>query len=148
MPEPVDRALHFRRLEAMYATAPVNRFHRPTLEVRAGEATVSFAVRPEFHHAAGAMHGSLYFKALDDAAFFAANSLVEGLFVVTVSFTVHLLRPVVSGRLRAEGRVIHSTRRLLFADSVLTDEDDRELARGSGTFTPSSIALDERVGYR
>lgn len=139
---------HFRRLEAMYASAPVNRFHRPSLEVRQGEAAVEFEVRPEFHHAAGAMHGSLYFKALDDAAFFAANSLVEGRFVVTVSFTVHLLRPVAEGTLRAEGRVVHSTRRLLFAESVLVDADLNELARGSGTFTPSTILLDERVGYR
>jgi uncharacterized protein (TIGR00369 family) len=139
---------HFRRLEAAYASAPVNRFHRPSLEVREGEATVAFEARPEFHHAAGAMHGSILFKALDDAAFFAANSLVGDRFLLTVSFTVHFFRPVVEGRLSAHGRVVHRTRRLLFAESVLLGPDGAELARGSGTFAPSAIPLDERVGYR
>jgi acyl-coenzyme A thioesterase PaaI-like protein len=35
------------------------------------------------HHSIHAVHGSVYFKALDDAAFFAVNSLVEDVFVLT-----------------------------------------------------------------
>ena len=34
-------------------------------------------------HAAGAGHGTIYFKMLDDAAFYAANSMVEEQFVLT-----------------------------------------------------------------
>jgi acyl-coenzyme A thioesterase PaaI-like protein len=41
--------------------------------------------------------GSVYFKMLDDAAFFAVNSIVEDVFVYTVSLNVQLLRPVASG---------------------------------------------------
>ena len=39
-------------------------------------------------HAAGAVHGSYYFKVLDDACYFAANSLVSDVFVLTVSFVI------------------------------------------------------------
>jgi uncharacterized protein (TIGR00369 family) len=139
---------HWRRLERAYASAPVNAFYHPHLEVREGRAMVEIAVRPELHHAAGAMHGSVYFKLLDDAAFFAANSLVVDRLLLTVSFTVQLFRPVVSGRVHADGRVVHRARRLLFAESVLFDEAANELARGAGTFMRSAIPLDERVGYR
>jgi hypothetical protein len=31
---------------------------------------------------------------------------------------------------------------------VLTDCDGREIARGTGTFMPSRVTLDERLGYR
>jgi acyl-coenzyme A thioesterase PaaI-like protein len=47
----------------------------------------------------------LYFEALDDAAFFAANSLVPGHFVLARQFNVHLLGPIQAGIMRAEGRV-------------------------------------------
>ncbi len=52
-----------------------------------------FDVGPHLHHAGGAVHGANYFKAMDDAAFFAANSLVDDVFVLTVSFNVYFLRP-------------------------------------------------------
>jgi acyl-coenzyme A thioesterase PaaI-like protein len=64
-------------------------------------------VRPEFFHAAHAVHGSVYFKALDDAAFFAVNSLVTDVFVLTASYNLYLTRPVTEGALRAVGRVVH-----------------------------------------
>ena len=34
-------------------------------------------------HTAGAAHGTLFFKMLDDAAFYAANSLVTDRFLLT-----------------------------------------------------------------
>lgn len=38
-----------------------------------GEAEVSIEVGRELFHASGAVHGSVYFKLLDDAAFFAVH---------------------------------------------------------------------------
>ena len=91
---------HFRKLERMYAAAPINAYFEPVLRVFDGVAKITIPVKPEFFHAAGAIHGSVYFKALDDSAFFAANSLVEDGFVLTVSFNVFLTRPVSGGELR------------------------------------------------
>jgi len=59
---------------------------------------------------AHAMHGSVYFKCLDDAAFFAANSIVQEVFVLTVTFNVVLLRPVAAGALRQSANCVHSTK--------------------------------------
>jgi uncharacterized protein (TIGR00369 family) len=137
---------HYRKLERMYLAAPINSLYLPSITISAGHATVEFDVRPQFFHAAGAMHGSVYFKALDDSAFFAAASLVPDRFVLTVSFTVYLTRPVTSGRLRAEGQVASQTTNLLVAESVLFN-DDREVGRGSGTFVPSTIELEPELGY-
>ena len=131
---------HYRRLEAMYRDAPANAYWRPTLAVRHGEAEVCVTVRPDFHHPLGAAHGVTYFKALDDATFFAVNSLIDH-FVLTVSFNLYILRPVSAGVLRAVGKVVSSSRRLFVADGVAYDGQDREIARCSGTFMPSAVAL-------
>jgi uncharacterized protein (TIGR00369 family) len=138
---------HYRRLERMYAGAPVNAWYRPRLEISQGHAELRMTVRQEFFHAAGAVHGSVYFKALDDAAFFAAASLVEEVFVLTAGFNLHLTRPISEGELLAVGTVVHNSRRLLLADAVLTDGAGRQLARGSGSFLRSAVPLGPEVGY-
>jgi uncharacterized protein (TIGR00369 family) len=140
---------HFRRLERMYAAAPINRYFAPELRiVEAGVAEVRMAVRDDFHHAAQAAHGAVYFKALDDATFFAVNSIVTETFVVTVSFNLYLTRPIAEGTVLAVGRVVSQSRRLYVAEAVLTDDRGREVARGSGAFMPSRTPLSELVDYR
>ena len=139
---------HFRSLEAMYASAPCNLEMRPQLRIWSGEAEVRMMARPSMHHAAHAVHGAFYFKMLDDAAFFAVSSLVEDVFVLTVSLNVELFRPIREGELIARGRILHAGRKLIFAESLLSDGEGRSLARGSGVFARSGVTLDERVGYR
>jgi uncharacterized protein (TIGR00369 family) len=131
----------------MYASAPINDFFQPVMRVSEGEAVVTTKVRRDFFHAANAVHGALYFKMLDDAAFFAVNSLVPDVFVLTVSLNAYLTRPVADGELQAVGRVVHRSRRLYVAESQLTDSAGREIARGSGTFVPSDIPLSPEIGY-
>ena len=139
---------HYRRLEHMYASAPANAYYKPTMHVEEGRADVIIAVRQDFLHPAGAVHGAVYFKALDDAAFFAVNSLVTDVFVLTVSFNIYLTRPVSQGEMRATGQVIHRSRRLFVAQSKLTDSDGRQIAWGSGTYVRSAVELSPKLGYK
>ncbi len=140
---------HCRRLERMYHGAPINeQIFRPAIRVSEGRAEVTVTVRPELHHAAHAVHGSVYFKSLDDAAFFAVNSVVPDVFVLTVSFNVLLLRPIAEGVMTSEGRLVHQSRTLFVAESTLVNSEGKQLGRGSGTFVRSTIPLDEKVGYR
>jgi len=138
---------HYRKLERMYVAAPVSRWFGVSITIGDGQAEVRLPVRPEFLHAAQAVHGSVYFRVLDDAAFFAVNSRVPDVFVLTVSFTVHFARPVSEGELRAVGRVLHVGGRLFLAESDLLDAGGQLLGHGSGVFSRSSIALDPSVGY-
>ena len=139
---------HFRKLENMYAGARINQFFRPRLSIQLGQAELRISIRPDFFHAAGATHGSVYFKAMDDSAFFAAASLVEDVFMLTTSYNLHLFRPITAGEMIARGTVVHQTRSAILAESVLVDGDGNPLARGSGTFIRSQIALTAEIGYR
>lgn len=143
----MNKEEHYRRLEHMYAFAPTNRYYMPTMSVSEGYAEIVIVVRQDFFHAAGAVHGAVYFKALDDAAFFAVNSLVNDVFVLTVSFNTYLTRPISQGEIKAIGQVIHRSRRLFIAQSELADSDGREIAWGSGTYMRSAVQLSPKLGY-
>ncbi len=143
----MTREQHFRRLEIMYANAPINDFYQPKMTVAHGEASIEIELSRKFHHAAHAVHGSVYFKMLDDAAFFAANSLEKDFFVLTTSFTTYLTRPVSSGKLRAQGRVVNANRTQFIAESVVYDSENREIGRGNGIFVRSKMPLEDAMGY-
>ena len=138
---------HFRRLERMYRSAPVNEYFRPTISIGPGTAVVALDVRRDFYHAAGGVHGAVYFKLLDDASFFAAASLVDDAFILTATFTVTLSKPVRDGSMRAEGRATGSEGRRLFAEAVIYDGAGVEIARGNGVFVKSKIQLTPELGY-
>ena len=138
---------HCRALERIYLHAPTNEYYRPEIRVGAGESEIRIAIRPDFHHAAHAVHGSVYFKLLDDSGFFAANSLVPDVFVLTSNYTVHLLRPVSEGVLVARGRVVHASARQFVAESQLYDGNEKLLAHGVGTFVRSKLPLAPSLGY-
>ncbi|MGQ5517695.1 PaaI family thioesterase [Halococcus saccharolyticus] len=131
----------------MYEDAQINRICDGTLAVRDGEADLKLPISESYHHPLGAVHGSIYFKALDDAAFFAANSLIEDVFVLTTNFNLHFERPVSEGTIHAEGEVVNDNPNQLIAESVAYDDNGHELARGSGTFTRSKTELTSDIGY-
>ena len=142
-------AAHFRRLEALYRSAPVNELFESTLEIpEAGHSLIKFTVGKSSFHAAGAAHGTLYFKMLDDAAFYAANSLISDRFLLTTAFNLHFTRPMRGGAARAEGRWISGRRRVLIAEARIVDAEGEECARGTGTFLRSHISLSGLAGYR
>lgn len=140
-------AEHYRKLERMYLSAPINDFFRPTIEVGRGRAVITNPVRKKLFHAAGAVHGSTYFKVLDDAAWFAVNSLVTDVFVLTTTFTTNLTRPVSSGTLTAVGEVVDEGRAQWLAEAIVYDDANREVGRGSGTFVKSRSPLTSEIGY-
>ena len=149
-PEPPSgAAAHYRALEALYRSAPVNGLFRSDLRIVApGRAEIRFAVEQASFHAAGAAHGTLYFKMMDDVAFYAANSLVGDRFLLTTAFNLHFTRPLRSGEAVAEGRWLSGKRRVFVAEARIVDSDGEECARGTGTFLRSHIALSSLAGYQ
>lgn len=140
---------HHRALESLYRSAPVNALFESTLEiVGEGRSRIEFTVTEAAYHAAGAAHGTIYFKMLDDAAFYAANTLITDRFLLTTSFNLHFTKPVREGKVVAEGRWVSGRRRVLVAEARLVDAEGDEIGRGTGTFMRSRIALSSLPGYR
>jgi acyl-coenzyme A thioesterase PaaI-like protein len=145
---PQGAEAHFRALESLYREAPVNRLFQSSLEIVApGTARIRFEVGPDLFHAAGAAHGTLYFKMLDDAAFYACNSLVTDRFLLTTGFNLLFTRPLRDGPVVAEGRWASGRRRIFVGEARRIDGEGEEAARGTGTFMRSHIPLSGLAGY-
>ena len=142
-------AAHFRALESLYRSAPINALFRSELEiVEEGFARIRFDVDEGLFHAAGAAHGTVYFKMMDDAAFYACNSLVTDRFLLTTAFNLLFTRPLSPGPVVAEGRWASGRRRVLIGEARLIDAEGEEAARGTGTFMRSRIPIAGLAGYR
>lgn len=141
---------HFIKLEQMYlgGKATINDFYEGIdLKVFDGRTEMSLQVDPKYFHAASSLHGSVYFKLLDDAAFFAVNSVVRDVFVLTSTFQVNLLRPVTGGTLFSYGKVESATRNYFVGTAELRDERGRRVALGRGQFVKSKLPLSADLGY-
>ena len=84
---------------------------------------------------------------LDDAAFYAANTLVSDRFLLTTSFNLHFTKPAKAGEVVAHGKWVSGRRRVLVAESRLVDAEGEEIGRGTGTFMRSRIPLSGLPGY-
>src|SRR4051794_25902740 len=147
-PGHAGEAAHFRALESLSRPAPVNRHFDSRLEiVEEGFARIRFEVREEMFHAAGAAHGTLYFKMMDDAAFYACNSLVTDRFLLTTAFNLLFTRPLRAGPATAEGRWVSGRRRGVIGGAPLRHTGGGRAARGTGTFMRSHIPLSGLPGY-
>jgi uncharacterized protein (TIGR00369 family) len=141
-------AAHFRALEALYRSAPINGLIESGIEIaEEGTCRIRFMVDERFYHAAGAAHGTIYFKMLDDAAFYACNTLSTDRFLLTTAFNLLFTRPMRSGPAVAEGRWVSGRRRVYVGEARIVDSSGEETARGTGTFMRSHIVLSSLPGY-
>ena len=149
MPPESGVEAHLRALESLYRSAPINGAFRSDIEIpEPGLARIRFDVTPDTFHAAGAAHGTIYFKMMDDAAFYACNAMVSDRFLLTTAFNLVFTRPLREGPVVAEGRWISGKRRVFVGEARLLTPDGEEAARGTGTFMRSHIALSSLPGYR
>ena len=149
MPPEAGAASHYRALESLYRAAAINRLFESEIEIaEPGFARIRFEVGIAMNHAAGAAHGTLYFKMMDDAAFYACNSMVSDRFLLTTAFNLVFTRPLREGPAIAEGRWVSGKRRVFVGEARLLLADGEEVARGTGTFMRSHIPLSSLQGYR
>jgi len=82
-------------------------------EIRSGEATIHLKVRDDFRQNQGVVHGGVIASVIDTASAFAVvTQLEQGDRVTTTDLTIHYLRPVTEGEIRAAARIVRSGRRL------------------------------------
>ena len=93
---------------------------------------------PQYRHynPLGSVHGGVLSTMLDTAAGCSVHTtLAAGEAYTSLDLTVKFLRPasVESGRLRAEGRVIHRGRRTALAEALLFDQSGRQVAHATSS---------------
>ncbi|MEJ8755914.1 PaaI family thioesterase [Pontibacter sp. H259] len=144
----MEAKAHYQRLEKLYHSANIQHFiDGSQIKVKHQTAEIILPVQPKYNHGANAMHGALYFKLLDDAAYFAVASLVQDVFIVTSSFQINLVRPVTGGTIKAVGKVRTIGKNLFVAEATLYNAQGKEAAFGTGQFMKTNQPLSSLPGY-
>ncbi|MCY3413401.1 MAG: PaaI family thioesterase [Candidatus Heimdallarchaeota archaeon] len=144
----MNNDIHYRKLENMYHSHPLNQFYNAKILIFKEEAMLELKLDPKYYHAGNAVHGSVYFKVLDDAAFFAANSVVEEVFLLTKNFFIEFIRPISVGKIIAKAKLLSVESGEYKVISELYNEDDKLIGKGTGKFVKSNHKLQEAMGYK
>ncbi len=125
-------------LHAGQSAAPAGRLIGFSLrEIEPGRALFTMNVDERHHNPMGTLHGGIYCDIADAAMGMAyAATLAEGESFTTIELKINFIRPVISGRIRAVGRVVEMKKTLFFSEADVLDEQGRLVARASSTCMP------------
>jgi acyl-CoA thioesterase len=106
-----------------------------TVSIADGVCVIELELDARHMSVARRAHGGVLFAMLDTVMGRSILSkLPPGRGCATIEASIHYFRPVQSGRIRAEGRLVRLTRRIAYAEGTLCDADGVMLARSAGSF--------------
>jgi uncharacterized protein (TIGR00369 family) len=102
--------------------------------VEPGHAVVEFEATDRHANPMGTLHGGVLCDIADAAMGMAyASSLEEGETFTTLELKINFVRPVWTGKLIADGRLVKGGRSVGLVECTITDDRNRLIARGSST---------------
>lgn len=104
------------------------------VNVDEGSAVVQFEAGPQHWNPMGGLHGGVLCDVADAAMGIAyASTLAEGETFGTVELKINFLRPVKTGKLIAEGKVVNKGRTIGWTECEIRDENYRLIAKAGST---------------
>jgi len=105
------------------------------LELTPGYAKVAMKLIPEYQNFNGLIFGGIVMAVADQAFAYASNSLAYP--SIASQFNIHFITGAgVDDELTAECRVVRSGRRVGISEMVVTNQDDKLIAKATGTTVP------------
>lgn len=104
------------------------------VKLGAGKATMTMVARKKFHNPMGTLHGGVLTDLADAAMGIATvSTLLDDETFTTLELKMNFLRSVRSGRITAEGVVVHRGGTIALAEAVVRDDEGRMVAKGLAT---------------
>jgi uncharacterized protein (TIGR00369 family) len=129
-----------KRAEALLAAKPdgwMQTLGARITEAGPGRVVLELEAGPKHRHGGGVVQGGVITQIADAAMGMSLATLQEdGLWNTTIELKINFIRPVISGRIRAVGRVVEIKQTLMFSEADVLDEQDRLVARASSTCLP------------
>jgi uncharacterized protein (TIGR00369 family) len=103
-------------------------------ESEPGRVVLELEAGPQHRHGGGVVQGGVITQIADAAMGMSLATLQEDqVWNTTIELKINFIRPVVSGRIRAVGRVVEMKQSLMFGEADVFDEQGRLVARASST---------------
>ena len=140
---------HYKKLEKIYLNANLNKeiYSNTEIIISKKYSEIKMPIKEDYFHALKAIHGSVYFKMLDDVAFFAAQSVVQDYMLLTASFNITFKMPVTNGYIKSTGTLRSVSEKEFTADSKMYNSKNELVAFGNGIFKKSKISVDTIMDY-
>jgi uncharacterized protein (TIGR00369 family) len=126
-----------KRAEALLATRPdgwMETLGARISESEPGRVVLELEAGPRHRHGGGVVQGGVITQIADAAMGMSLATLQEdGVWNTTIELKINFIRPVISGRIRAVGRVVEMKQTLMFSEADVLDDQDRLVARASST---------------
>ena len=135
---------HYKKLEKIYLNANLNKkiYSNTEIIISKNYSEIKMPIKEDYFHALKAIHGSVYFKMLDDAAFFAAQSVVEDYMLLTANFNISFKMPVTNGWIKSKGKLLSVSKNEINAEAKMYNSKNEIVAFGNGVFKKSKISID------
>ena len=135
---------HYKKLQKIYLNANLNKdiYSNTEIIISKNYSEIKMPIKGDYFHALKAIHGSVYFKMLDDAAFFAAQSVVQDYMLLTASFNISFKIPVSNGYIKSIGTLYSESEKEITAESRMYNSKNELVAFGNGIFKKSKISID------
>lgn len=106
-------------------------------EAEPGRVVLELETGPQHRHGGGLVQGGIITQIADAAMGMSLGTLQEdGMWNTTIELKINFIRPVISGRIRAIGRVVEMKQTLFFSEADVLDEQGRLVAKASSTCMP------------
>jgi uncharacterized protein (TIGR00369 family) len=103
-------------------------------DIGGGRATVTLSAGPQHANPMGTLHGGILCDIADAAMGMAfASTLAPEESFTTIELKINFFRPVWQARLSAEGTVVQRGRTIGYVECVITDEENRVVAKAAST---------------
>ena len=100
-----------------------------------GECEIRLDVDERHMSSAARVHGGVFFTLVDTAMGRSViSTLPDGRGCATIEAKINYFRPVQSGSVRAIARCINTSKRTAYTEAEIRDDDDRLIAKATGTF--------------
>ena len=133
----VAKLKNARRAAQLMAAAPdgwMETLGARISEAEPGRVVVELEAGPQHRHGGGVVQGGVITQIADAAMGMSLATLQEDrIWNTTIELKINFIRPVVSGRIRAIGRVVEMKQKLMFGEADVLDEQGRLVARASST---------------
>ena len=134
--------LYLDALRARAATLPFFRLiGLEVVDMQAGRSVLTIRHRADLAQPVGILHGGVMAALVDTGIAYAVlahgkiRPLVEtGGSVVAIDLRIKYFRPVSAGRLTCVSTVTRMGRRIIHGESIVTNEQDQEVARGDSIY--------------
>ena len=138
---------HFQKLENLFLESPLNKTLESEIKIDEGFAEIKFTRKDFMHNETYHIHPAYNFMALESAAFFAANSLIEDVSIFSKSFEVIYLKNSRSINYVAKARFLEKSMGNYIISSELYDDNTNLISKAKAVYRRSKLSLNNIKNY-